>query len=51
METPQPEQDPNAVGILYVYDEKYSSSVNQLKNFRENQGYYVETYKVTQNDT
>ena len=41
----------NAESILYIYHQKYESSVNDLKTFRESQGFTVTKYQVVSTDT
>ena len=41
----------NAESILYIYHQKYQSSVNDLKTFRESQGFTVTKYQVVPTDT
>ena len=36
--------------ILFIYNKLYENQMNELKLFRENQGYQVITYLVSEND-
>ena len=48
----EPEAEPEDYQFLalYIYDNKYIDSVNELKTFRENQGYKIDLYEVKSND-
>lgn len=36
--------------ILFIYNNLYENQMNELKLFRETQGYQVSTYLVSEND-